>query len=154
MSEYNQNELQFEKNYKKLSDVHLLQKEYKYKKWGKTMLMINDKSTIDKKIFRCRGNNPKHDSKINIGKNSIYEDFQIPLFILYYLTLECFPFNKCVTKYLIEIEEICKKINKPSTNKAILKLFQFLRNKSKLNIVKIGIKSIWEWNLTKMGLLE
>ena len=72
MSEYNQNELQFEKNYKKLSDVHLLQKEYKYKKWGKTMLMINDKSTIDKKIFRCRGNNPKHDNKINIRKNFIY----------------------------------------------------------------------------------
>ena len=79
--EYNQNKFQFEKIYQKLTDIHLLQKEFKCDKCGKTMVMVNDNSTIDKKIFRCRGNNPKHDIKINIRKNSIYEEFQIPLFI-------------------------------------------------------------------------
>ena len=117
--------------------------------------MVNDNSTIDKKIFRCSGNNPDHDSKINIRKNSIYEGFQIPLFILYYLTLECFPFNKGVNKSLIEIDEICKKINKPSTtNKTIIKIFQFLGIKLELNITKNGKKSLWEWNIVLMGLLE
>ena len=94
------------------------------------MTMVIEKSVIDKKIFRCRGNCPKHDCKINIRKNSIYEGFQMPLFFLYYLTLECFPFNKSLNKSLIEIDEKCKKINKPSTtNKAIIKLFQFLKEK-------------------------
>ena len=144
--EYNQNEFQFEKIYQKLTDIHLLQKEFKCDKCGKTMVMVNDNSAIDKKIFRCRGNNPKHDIKINIRKNSIYEEFQIPLFILYYLTLECFPFNKGVNKSLIEIDEICKKINKPSTtNKTIIKLFQMLRE-------KIRIKYQEEWKKKPLGM--
>ena len=146
MLEYNENEFQFENIYKKLIDIHLLQKEFQCEKCGKIMVMVNDNSTTDKKIFRCRGNNPKHDSKINIRKNSIYEGFQIPLFILYYLTLECFPFNKGVNKSLIEIDEICKKINKPSTtNKAIIKLFQFLRE-------KIRIKYHEEWKKRPLGM--
>ena len=41
MLEYNQNEFQFEKIYKKLIDIHLLQKEFKCDKCGKTMLMGN-----------------------------------------------------------------------------------------------------------------
>ena len=144
--EYNQNEFQFEKIYKKLIDIHLLQKEFQCAKCGKIMVMVNDNSTIDKKIFRCRGNNPKHDIKINIRKNSIYEEFQIPLFILYYLTLECFIFNKGVNKSLIEIDEICKKINKPSTsNKTIIKLFQMLRE-------KIRIKYHEEWKKKPLGM--
>ena len=66
--------------------------------------------------------------------------------------LECFPFNKVVNKSLIEIDEICKKINKSSTtNKTIIKLFLFLREKLELNITKIGRKSLWERNLVQMG---
>ena len=49
--EYNQNEFQFEKIYQKLTDIHLLQKEFKCDKCGKTMVMVKDNSTIDKKIF-------------------------------------------------------------------------------------------------------
>ena len=146
MLEYNQNEFQFEKIYKKLIDIHLLQKEFQCAKCGKIMVMVNDNSTIDKKIFRCRGNNPIHDSKINIRKNSIYEGFQIPLYILYYLTLECFPFNVGVNKSLIEIDGLCKKINKPSTtNKTIIKLFQLLRE-------KIRIKYHEEWKKKPLGM--
>ncbi len=47
---------------------------------------------------------------------------------------------------MIEIDEICKKINKPSTtNKAIIKLFQFLRE-------KIRIKYHEEWKKRPLGM--
>ena len=62
------------------------------------------------------------------------------------MTLECFPFNKGVNKSLIEINEICKKINKPSTtNKTIIKLFQLLRE-------KIRIKYHEEWKKKPLGM--
>ena len=47
---------------------------------------------------------------------------------------------------MIEIDEICKKINKPSTtNKAIIKLFQMLRE-------KIRIKYYEEWKKKPLGM--
>ena len=45
MLEYNQNEFQFEKIYKKLIYIHLLQKEFQCEKCGKIMVMVNDNST-------------------------------------------------------------------------------------------------------------
>ena len=142
MLDYNTGEFEFENIYNKLLQMHILKKGFKCEKCGKEMKIANDNSTLDKKIFRCRGNNPSHDCKINIRKDSVYEGFQIPLFILYYLTFECFAFNKSVSKSLLEINEICLKINKPSTTtNAITKLFQHLRE-----IIRCNYHEEWKHN--------
>ena len=145
MIDYNPSDFEFENIYNKLTQFNILRKAFNCTKCGKEMKIVNDNSTLDRKIFRCRGNNPKHDCKTNIRKDSIYEDFQIPLFILYYLTFECFAFNKSVSKSLLEINEICIKINKPSTSiKIICKLFKHLRE-------KLRKKFHEHWKLNPLG---
>ena len=40
---------------------------------------------IDVYVFRCRSNLPKHDIKLNIRKNSIFENIKMEINNMYYL---------------------------------------------------------------------
>ncbi len=64
MLDYNTGEFEFEKIYNKLLQMHILKEGFKCAKCGKEIKIVNDNSALDKKIFRCRGNNPNHDCKI------------------------------------------------------------------------------------------
>ena len=107
------------------------------------MKLYNDNSYIDKKIWRCRGKNPIHDIKINIRINSIFEDIKVKLYILYYLTFKCFPFNKSINKAFIDIKDLSSKLNESSTTlNTISKIYQLLRDK-----IRIKYHNYWSKNL-------
>ena len=59
-------------------------------KCGKLMKLENNKNYMDGKIWRCRSKQLLHDEKVNIRKNSVIENINIPLPIIYFLILYCF----------------------------------------------------------------
>ena len=70
------------------------------------MKLENDNQYLDKKVWRCLQKSPKHDVKRNIRVNSVYEIFNVLLFILYFLTFECFSLNKKINKSLIDVKDL------------------------------------------------
>ena len=42
------------------------------------MILESNKNYMDEKMWRCRSKNNKHDVKINIRENSVFEFINIP----------------------------------------------------------------------------
>ena len=69
---------------------------------------------IDEYVFRCRSNVPKHDIKINIRKNSIFENMKMEINTIYFLIYKCF----------LEKKSLDASYDNIHTKKAIIKLYR------------------------------
>ena len=67
------------------------------------MKLENNKNYLDEKVWRCRSKINVHDEKKNIRENSLFEDVNIPLPILYFLTIYCFNENYQLEKLLLKL---------------------------------------------------
>ena len=54
------------------------------------MQLVKNEQYIDKYCWRCKSNAPKHDNKINIRTEFLFEGMRIPLNGLYFLIYHCF----------------------------------------------------------------
>ena len=94
---------------------------------------------IDKYVWRCRGNMPKHDIKINIRRKSILEGIHINLQILYFIIFHWFVENKSLNETLGETEEFAKQLGICEIAKASLSnVYGLLRNK-----IRITTHNLW-----------
>ena len=85
---------------------------------------------IDKYCWRCKSNAPKHNNKINIRTESLFEGMRIPLNGLYFLIRHGFlnQYSKKVSyKEMLKFWE-CIKINSISQY-LIIKIFRKIRQK-------------------------
>lgn len=64
------------------------------------MKLENNNNYIDKYCLGCRGKKPLHDIKVNIRKNSVFEDLRTPKKIIHYLAFHCFLKRICIKKSL------------------------------------------------------
>ena len=101
--------------YKKLVEIKLSYKEDRY--CCKTMSISNDKSSIDKKIWKYSSINPRHDKTISLRFDSIFKGLKIPLYILYFITFECFAFKKGLNQTFWDTKDLCTQINKMDNSK-------------------------------------
>ena len=136
-------------DYEELKIIQLLQnkgmllKEVICNKCNKKMKLEKNAIYLDKFCWRCRSQNPLHDIKLNIRKNSIYEDIKSPINALYYLTFNCFMKNMSINKSTNQVKEFCKALHIANiSNKLIIKLYRILRAK-----IKRSFHSIWSHNL-------
>ena len=83
---YNKNEYEFNFIYNNLVNMKILVNHYSCPICFKKMNISNDKGVLDKKVFCCVSNNPKHDKNISLRINSVFENIKAPLFILYFVT--------------------------------------------------------------------
>ena len=74
-------------------------------KCGKIMSLENNKNYLDEKVWRCRSKILVHEEKKNIRENSLFEEVNIPLSILYFLTFYCFKEKLSIEKAFIEIND-------------------------------------------------
>ena len=90
--------------------------------------------------------------KKNIRENSLFEELNIPLPILYFLTFYCFTEKLSVDKAFIEINDN-KNIfgGKTCSKKGITKVFSILRNKIRINMHKNWNKELMGNNLSDLG---
>ena len=66
---------------------NVLQNKFVCPKCLKNMSLVNNNLYTDGKIWRYRGGIPAHDNKFNIIKNSIYENINIQIQILYFIKI-------------------------------------------------------------------
>lgn len=57
------------------------------------MKLVTNNNYLDGKIWRCIANNPNHDIKFNLRKNSIFDNVHIPLQVIFFIAFYCFPEN-------------------------------------------------------------
>ena len=75
------------------------------------MKLLSDKSSIDNIILRCCLKESKHDSKISISQNSIYEVIKVNLFTINILSFNCFfSCNKIINKAYNVVKDLCNQI--------------------------------------------
>lgn len=75
--------------------------------------------------------------KISLRINFVYENIKVPLFILYFITFECFKINKSINKALRDVKDLCSQRNEiNSTKNTINKIYQILHNKIRITIHK------------------
>ena len=99
---------------------------------------------IDDYVFRCRANNPNHDIKINLRKNSIFENIKLNINTIHYLIYKCFLENYSLDTTYTRIHNFCDILNNPKPNKhTIVRLFRILRNKIKI-YYKIYYHTQWK----------
>lgn len=91
--------------------MKLLIKDYICPTCGKNMRLASDKASIDNKVWRCRSKNPKHDVKISIPVNSIFEGVKVKLNILYFLIFNCFTYNKSINKSYNDVKDLSQHLN-------------------------------------------
>lgn len=95
---------------------------------------------IDDYVFRCRSNVPKHDIKVNIRKNSIFENMKMEINTIYFLIYKYFLENKSLDASYDNIHDFCSIVGNPlPTKKAIIKLYRILRNR-----IKIFYHTLWK----------
>ena len=88
---------------------------------------------MDKKIWRCRGKT--HDTKINLRKNSIIENSQQNIQMLYYIFFYCFTERKSNEQAYIDSNEFAKKLGIPRITKhTICNIYASLREKLRVNM--------------------
>ena len=91
------------------------------------MILQKNKQYLDRFCFRSKA--PPHDVKVNIRKNSIFNDIKIQINVIYTLIFNCFLKNMGINKSYIENSYFCKNLGVPQTNPAsIIKLFRILRD--------------------------
>ena len=114
-------------------------------KCGKLMKLENNKNYMDEKIWRCRSLQILHDEKVNIRKNSVIENINIPLPIIYFLILYCFIEKYSLDKSIIEVNDNKNLFGGKTCSKgSIGKLYSLLREK-----IKNTMHNLWGNN--KMG---
>ena len=100
---------------------------------GKLCKLVNQNSSLDKKIWRCRDKN--HDTKINLRKNSIIENSQQTIQMLYYIFFFCFTERKSNQQAFIDSNEFAKKLGIPGiTKQTICNIYASLREKLRFNM--------------------
>lgn len=77
--------------------------------------IINQNSALDKKIWRCHLNG--HEIKISIRKYSIFENSQVNIQILYFISFHCLIERKSIEQTFIDTNEFVKQIRLESTTK-------------------------------------
>jgi len=68
------------------------------------MKLENNKNYLDEKVWRCSSKIKVHEEKKN-RENSLFEEVNIPIPILYFLTLYCFTEKLSIEKAFIEIND-------------------------------------------------
>ena len=86
--------------------------------------------------------NPYHNIKINIRKDSIFENVRMNLVSIYFLIYKCFIINKSIAKTTAEHQEFIKHIDVESISQQnISKLFSLLRTQ-----IRIKMHEKWKNN--------
>ena len=142
---YNNNIYNFSFVYSYMKENHILKSNIIFPACNEIMQVSKSKDYIDGIYLRCRKQNPKHDIKISIRKDSFIEKVRIDIVTIYFLLYECYLFNKSINNTYIEYDEFIKHINvKKITEKNISLFFQIIRNKIKQLMHK-------EWSNNKLG---
>ena len=90
---------------------------------GKICKLVKESQTIDKFIWSCRGSNPSHDIKINIRKNSILENMNHNIQIIYYLFFYCFTEKKTINESLLETSKFAETLGISGTQNNLFVIF-------------------------------
>ena len=161
--EENENEdeyIFYNKDYFKLDNIinilqsnNILQNNIYCSVCGNLMHLEENSSYIDKKIWRCRSKTlPSHDIKINIRKNSIFENLKISLQVIYFLSFVCFTENYSIEKSFNECNNNSKILGNNTVGKdSISKLYQILRNSIRKNMHKNWRKEPLGTNIGENG---
>lgn len=114
---------------------------------SKNMILSNNNSYADGKIWRCRGGIPLHDIKTNIRTNSIFENINIQIQILYFITFFCFIENLSLEKAFIETNNNKEILgNNTVTINGISKIYRLLREKLRKELHR-------KWNTDPIGIV-
>ena len=109
---------------------NVLQNKFVCPKCLKNMSLVNNNLYADGKLWRCRGGISAHDNKFNIRKNSIYENINIQIQILYFITFYCFIENLSLEKAFTETNKVKDFLgNNTVTINGISKIYTLLREK-------------------------
>ena len=149
---YNINDFQKDIVMNKLMANNILQNKVLCQICNKKMKLEKAASYQDGFIWRCRSNFPKHDSKSNIRNESIFENINIQIPALYFITFYCFLENYSIDKTLIECNNNKNlfenyTISKPS----IIKIYNILRNKIKIEMHKNWKNKLLGESITENG---
>ena len=92
------------------------------------MQLVKNEHYIDKYCWRCKSNTQKHDNKINIRTESLFEGMRLPLNALYFLIYHCFLNHYSINNSYKEMLKFSEhlKINNISQN-LIIKIFREIR---------------------------
>ena len=108
----------------------ILQNKFIWAIYSKNMILSNNNLYADGKIWRCRGGIPPHDIKINIRTNSIFENINIQILILYFITFFFFIKNLLLEKAFTETNNNKEILgNNTVTINGISKIYTLLREK-------------------------
>ena len=149
---YNKQEVQLENVIKFFFNKDILEKVKFCTKFGNQMNLDNNKNYLDEKVWRCRSKINVHDDKKNIRENSLFEEINIPLPILYFLTFYCFTEKLSIEKAFIEIND--NKIlfwGKTCSMKGITKVYSLIRTKIRTKMHKIWNNDLMGNNLSENG---
>ena len=126
---YNKKEFELENVIKFMFNKDIFEKVKFCPKCGKIMSLENNKNYLDEKVWRCRSKILVHEEKKNIRENSLFEEVNIPLSILYFLTFYCFKEKLSIEKAFIEINDNKNLFGgKTCSIKGITKVFSIIRN--------------------------
>ena len=126
---YNKKEFELENVIKFMFNKDIFEKVKFCPKCGKIMSLENNKNYLDEKVWRCRSKILVHEKKKNIRENSLFEEVNIPLPILYFLTFYCFKEKLSIEKAFIEINDNKNLFGgKTCSIKGITKVFSIIRN--------------------------
>ena len=140
---YNNNEFELDKVLNFFFNNNIISKTKFCSKCGKPMILESNITYMDGKVWRCRSKVGKHDVKINIRENSVFENINIPLPIIYFLILYCFTEKYSIDKSYIEIKDNQNLFgDKNCTKNSISKLYSLLRER-----IKNSMHKIWKNNL-------
>ena len=104
------------------------------------MNKVKEITFLDRECFRCKKSNPSHDIKINLRKNSIFEEIKMNLISIFFIIYECFLNNISANKAKLEFSEFKKHIDVPDISKNnINKLYSKLRN-----VIKLRMHETWK----------
>ena len=116
------------------------------------MKLENNKNYLDEKVWRCRSKIFVHDEKKNIREKSLFEDVNIPLPILYFLTIYCFTEKISIEKAFIEIKDNKSLFGgKTCSMKGITKVYSLIRTKIRTKMHTIWNKDLMGNNLSENG---
>ena len=68
------------------------------------MILESNINYMDEKVWRCRSKINKHDVKINIRENSVFQFINITLPVIYLITFYFFTEKYSIEKSFIEIQ--------------------------------------------------
>ena len=149
---YNKNDFKLDKVLNFFFTNNILSKVKFCKKCGKAMILESNKNYMDGKVWRCRSKIKKHDEKINIRENSVFEFINMPLPVIYFLTLYCFTEKYSIEKSYIEFNANKALFeDKSCTKNSISKLYSLLREKIKDNMHKMWNKNLMGNNISEKG---